>query len=518
MKKNRWVWMAWFGMAVSVSAAERPNILFIMTDDHASHAVSAYGSKVNETPHLDRLAREGVLFENCFVTNSICTPSRATLLTGQYSHLNGVPVFNAIDRLRPTVATQLQAAGYHTGMIGKWHLGSDPAGFDHWEILPGQGAYNDPVLYTATGEKKYSGRYATHVITELAEGFIRDRPKDKPFLLFCHHKAPHRNWTAEAKYDEAFRRRAIPEPDTLRDDYATRTDAIRENQQTVFRDLTRRDLKIPPPSGVSPGTPAYGQWMDEVPTEVAVERDGQQVTLTGEALDAWKYQRYMQDYLACIQSVDDSVGRLLEVLQSEGVDRNTLVIYTSDNGFFLGDHGMYDKRFMYEETIRIPCLARWPAGAKAGHREKAMLLNVDFAPTMLAAAGESVPDSMQGRSALPLLRGERPADWRTSFYYRYYHDPGHHNTARHLGVRTETHKLIHFWKKDQWELYDLAADPDELRNLYGKPGTEEITAQLKAELARLKQSLRDDDQFAESQPASGVDGSVKQLRGSSGGR
>lgn len=494
-------------------AAERPNILFIMTDDHASHAVSAYGSKVNETPHLDRLAREGVLFENCFVTNSICTPSRATLLTGQYSHMNGVPVFNAFDRSRPTVATRLQEAGYHTGMIGKWHLGSNPAGFDHWEILPGQGTYNDPVFYTATDQRTFAGRYATHVITDLAEEFIRGRPKDKPFLLFCHHKAPHREWTPEPKYDTAFRQRTIPEPATLRDDYATRTDAVRENRQTIFRDLNRRDLKIQPPDGVDPGTPAWRQWFNTVPEEVAIERDGEPITLSGEALDAWKYQRYMQDYLACIQSVDDSVGRLLDVLQAEGIDQNTLVIYTSDNGFFLGDHGMYDKRFMYEETIRIPCLARWPAVAKPGHRENAMVLNVDFAPTLLAAAGEPVPASMQGRSALPLLRGERPADWRTRFYYRYYHDPGHHNTARHFGIRTETHKLIHFWKKDQWELFDLTADPAELHNLYGQPGTEVLTAALKAGLASLKKELGDDDQFAESQPPAGVDGAVRQLRG-----
>jgi arylsulfatase A-like enzyme len=500
-------------LAGSRPALARPNIVFIMTDDHASHAISAYGSKVNTTPHLDRLAREGVLFENCFVTNSICTPSRATLLTGKYSHLNGVPVFNRFDGSQPTVAKLLQAAGYHTGMIGKWHLGSDPTGFDRWEILPGQGAYVDPVLYTAEGQKKYEGRYVTHVIGELAADFIRQRPKDKPFLLFCHHKAPHRNWTPEEKYDREFRTRTIPEPATLRDDYATRTDAVRENEQTVFRDLNRNDLKIAPPSTVTRGTPAWQQWFGEVPKEVVIEKDGKEITLTGGELDAWKYQRYMQDYLACIQSVDDAVGQLLDVLREQGIDRDTLVIYTSDNGFFLGDHGMYDKRFMYEETIRIPFLVRWPAAAKAGHREKALAINVDFAPTFLDAAGEPVPDHMQGRSLVPLLKGERPADWRKSFYYRYYHDPGHHNTARHFGVRTETHKLIHFWKKDQWELFDLIADPDELKNIYGQPGTEAITAELKAELGRLKTELRDEDQFAETQPPEGVDGAVNRLRG-----
>jgi len=494
-------------------AAARPNILFIMTDDHASHAISAYGSKVNVTPNLDRLATEGMLFENCFVTNSICTPSRATLLTGKYSHLNGTPVFNTFDGSQPTVAKLMQAAGYHTGMIGKWHLGSNPTGFDAWEILPGQGAYNDPVLYTAAGEKKYEGRYATHVVTELAADFIKGRPKDKPFLLFCHHKAPHREWTPEPKYDREFRSRTIPEPTTLRDDYATRTDALKENRQTVFGDLTRRDLKLTPPSSLTRGTPAWQQWLGAVPKEVVIERNGQSETLAGEALEAWQYQRYMQDYLACVQSVDDSVGHLLDTLKAEGIDEQTLVIYTSDNGFFLGDHGLYDKRFMYEETIRIPFLVRWPGTVKPGGREKAIAINVDFAPTFLDAAGEPVSPGMQGRSLLPLLRGQRPPDWRTSFYYRYYHDPGHHHTARHLGVRTETHKLIHFWKKDQWELFDLAADPSELHNVYGQPGTESLTAGLKDELLRLKKEMKDDDQFAETQPPSGVDGSVQQLRG-----
>jgi len=505
--------IAWGVMVSAAPVLARPNILFIMTDDHAAHAISAYGSKINTTPHLDRLAKEGVLFENCFVTNSICTPSRATLLTGKYSHRNGVPVFNRFDGSQPTVAKLLQAAGYHTGMIGKWHLGSNPTGFDRWEILPGQGAYLDPLLYSANGEKRYDGRYATHVITELAESFIRERPKDKPFLLFCHHKAPHREWTPEEKYDREFRARAIPEPATLRDDYATRTDAVRENRQTVFRDLTRRDLKLQPPSTLTRGTPAWQEWLGEVPDSVTIDKDGKEVALTGAELDTWKYQRYMQDYLACIQSVDDSVGQLLEVLKSEGIDNDTIVLYTSDNGFFLGDHGMYDKRFMYEETIRIPLLVRWPGGGTATRRVKALAINTDFAPTFLDAAGLPVPSDMQGRSLMPWIKGESPEPWRHSFYYRYYHDPGHHNTARHFGVRTETHKLIHFWKKDQWELFDLQADPAELKNIYGRPGSEALTASLKEELARLKREVGDDDQFAETQPPSGVDGGVRQLRG-----
>lgn len=500
-------------LLLPVSAAPRPNILFIMSDDHAAHAISAYGSRVNKTPHLDRLAEGGALFPNACVTNSICTPSRATLLTGKYSHLNGVPVFNRFDGSQPTVAKMLQQAGYHTGMIGKWHLGSDPTGFDRWEILPGQGLYFDPVFYTADGKKTYQGRYVTHVITELSLDFLKNRPADKPFLLFCHHKAPHREWTPEEKYDREFRRRTIPEPETLRDDYATRTEALHENRQTIRHDLTHRDLKVPPPSGLQPGTPEYRQWWGTKPEEVTLEQDGQQKTLRGEELFRWKYQRYMQDYLATIQSIDDSVGELMDYLEENGLAENTLVIYTADNGFFLGDHGMYDKRFMYEESLRVPLIARWPAAGMPGVRPEPLVINTDFAPTFLDAAGEPVPADMQGRSLLPLLRGEAPDDWRTAIYYRYYHDPGHHNTAAHLGIRTQRHKLIHFWKKDQWELYDLEQDPHELVNLHGREEYAGLAARLREQLQALKKELKDEDQFADRQPGDGVDGPVERLRG-----
>ena len=473
------------GLATPQSApAQRPNIVFIMTDDHAAHAIGAYGSKVNQTPHLDRLAKEGALFTSVFATNSICTPSRATILTGQYSHLNGVTMFNRFDSGRMTVARLLQQGGYHTGMIGKWHLGSDPQGFDHWEIFPGQGDYVDPVLYTATGEKKYAGRYATDVVTDLALEFIEKRPADKPFFLMMHHKAPHRPWTPNAEHGAHFSARTIPEPATLWDDYSGRTDALRENKQRIASDLTPEDLKQEPPAG-----------------------------LTGDAVTRWKYQRYMQDYLATVQSVDDSVGRVLDAIDEAGLGRNTIVIYTSDQGFFLGDHGLFDKRFMYEESIRMPFLVRWPAGIEAGTRVEAMGLNLDFAPTFLDAAGLPPSADMQGRSLLPVLRGQTPRDWRTAMYYRYYHDPGHHNTRAHYGVRTKTHKLIYFWTKDQWELYDLVKDPQELHNLYGQPAHAALTATLKTELARLKREMKDDDQLADVQLPQGVDGTVAQLRG-----
>jgi arylsulfatase A-like enzyme len=498
-------------LAPSAAAADRPNIIFIMSDDHAAHAISAYGSLVNKTPNIDRLAREGMLLRNVFATNSICTPSRAAILTGQYSHLNGVPVFNRFDSSRVTVARRLQQGGYHTGMIGKWHLGSDPAGFDRWEILPGQGAYHNPVLYTATGEKTYTGQYVTDVVTDLAIDFLKTRPEKKPFFLMLHHKAPHRPWEPDDVHRAQFAERRIPEPETLWDSYATRTDALRENQQRIAADLTRRDLKLAPPEGLQAAERTA--WLAVKPETVTVSRDGKPVTLSGDALVRWKYQRYMQDYLATIQSVDANIGRLLAFVDGNGLANNTIVIYTSDQGFFLGDHGMFDKRFMYEESLRMPFLVRWPEAIKASTTSEAMALNVDFAPTFLEAAGLTIPADMQGRSLLPVLRGRTPADWRTSMYYRYYHDPGHHNTRAHYGVRTQTHKLIHYWKKDQWELFDLVRDPHEMHNLYGERGHEAVTASLKSELLRLKQSLRDDDQFANEQPADGVDGSVSRLRG-----
>jgi arylsulfatase A-like enzyme len=497
--------------AAPFSSDGRPNIVFIMADDHAAHAIGAYGSRLNRTPNIDSLARQGMTMRNVFATNAICTPSRASILTGQYSHLNGVPVFNRFDSTRQTVARLLQAGGYHTGMIGKWHLGSDPAGFDHWEILPGQGAYVDPVFYTATGETTYTGRYATDVITDLAIDFLRACPADRPFFLMVHHKAPHRPWEPDEAHRRMFEDLWIPEPPTLWDGYATRTDALRENRQRVFEDLTRRDLKLSAPPHLSGA--ALAEWLSATPSEVVVTKGALTDTLRGEDLARWKYQRYMQDYLGTIQSIDDNVGRLLAAIERLGLSQNTMVIYTSDQGFFLGDHGMYDKRFMYDEAIRMPFLVRWPAGIPPASQTDAIALNVDFAETFLDAAGIPVPADMQGRSLLPLLRGREPKDWRTSMYYRYYHDPGHHNTAAHYGVRTCTHKLIHFWKKDQWELFDLVADPYELHNLYGQRGQEQVTAALKSELGRLRAALRDNDQFAHEQPPAGVDGSAAVLRG-----
>ena len=372
--------------------ARRPNVVFIMTDDHAAHALSAYGSRLNKTPHLDRLAKEGMKFENAFVTNSICTPSRAVILTGKYSHLNGVPVFNHIDNTQPQLQKYLQAAGYHTGMVGKWHLGGNdpkrpddgkPVGFDYWNILPGQGAYFDPVMIEMGQRKKLSG-YTTDIITDLAMGFIEKRPKDKPFFLMYHHKAPHRNWQPAEKYRKQFENYDPPIPATFDDDYKGKSDASRQSTMHIDADLNETDTKVKPPAGLS-----------------------------GAELKRWKFRRYMQDYLACVQSMDDNVGRFLDYLDKNGLAENTIVIYTSDQGFFLGEHNFYDKRFMYEESLRTPLLVRWPGKIKPGSVSKSMVLNLDFPATMLDAAGVKIPADMQGRSFLPLLRGQTPKD-RTS--------------------------------------------------------------------------------------------------------
>ncbi len=491
-------------MTAAAATASRPNIIFIMSDDHAAHALSCYGSKVNQTPQMDRLAQGGMRFQNAFVPNSICTPSRASILTGQYSHLNGVPVFNRFDGTRQNVAKLLQTNGYTTAMIGKWHLGGEPTGFDQWVILPGQGIYHDPSFLTPGGRLTITG-YVSDVITDLGIEFLEQRPKDKPFFLMLHHKAPHRNWDPDPKNQALFKDRVIPEPPTLFDDYATRPAALPENQQTVARDLTRRDLKLPPPAEL---TPAERQnWLGVKPMSVEITKpDGTRQTLTGKPLVQWKYQRYMQDYLACVQGLDDNIGRLLDYLDRTGLATNTVVVYTSDNGFYLGDLGMFDKRFMYEPGLRVPLLVRWPGVIPAGATCDRFALNIDFAPTFLELAGASAPADMQGRSLVSLLKGESPAGWREAMYYRYYHDPGDHNTRSQLGLRTTTHKLIYFWKKDLWEMYDLVADPLEQKNLAGDPAHQQKFEELKAQLTQLKKELKDDDQFATETPKDGVDG------------
>lgn len=445
----------------------KPNIVFIMSDDHAAHAIGAYGSTLLPTPSIDRIAREGSLLTNCFATNAVCTPSRAAILTGKYSHKNGVPVFNTFDGTQWTVAKELQRAGYHTGMMGKWHLGGTPTGFDAWRILPGQGRYMNPIFLSPEGSAEIKG-YVTDVITDLSLDFLERRPKDKPFFLMYHHKAPHGPWQPDARDEAEFATREFTPPANFNDDYAGRSDSARTAKMRIA-DFTKQQLKAEPPPGLTP----------------------QEAKL-------WKFQRYMRDYLACVASVDRNIGRVLDYLDRHGLRENTLVIYTSDQGFFLGEHGWYDKRFMYEEALRMPFVARWPGVIKPGTRSDKFALNVDFAPTFLAIAGLTPPADLHGRSLVPLLRGESPADWRTTMYYRFYHT-GHNQVSPHWGVRTDRHKLIYFNRLDQWELFDLQADPSEMKNRYSDRDYAPTVATLKAELNRLRADLDDRDQFSDIQ-------------------
>jgi arylsulfatase A-like enzyme len=436
----------------------RPNILFIMSDDHASHAISAYGSRINKTPNIDRLAKEGVRLENCFCTNSICTPSRAAILTGQYSHKNGVNTLN--DKLDPksrSVAKYLQADGYQTAMIGKWHLGSEPQGFDHWRILPGQGAYYDPEFIEASGRKKYQG-YCTDLITDFTLDFLNGRDKEKPFFVMCHHKAPHRAWDPGPKYKDFLKDQTIPEPSNLYEE------PRHKEKMSVGQDQTLRDLKVKPPEG-----------------------------FTGDALRKWAYQLYIKDYLRCVQSVDDSVGRVLDYLDNNNLRENTLIIYTSDQGFFLGDHGLYDKRLMYEESLRMPFLARYPKEIKAGTVNGDIILNIDFAHTFMDFAGLGRDQYMDGESFRTNLQDRTAENWRKSMYYRYWmHDDGDHHVPGHYGVRTKDHKLICFPTGGaQWEFYDLKRDPKEMRNAYADTAHRLTIKRMKQELTRLQHKYED---------------------------
>ena len=453
-----------------------PNILFIMSDDHAAHAISAYGSRINRTPNIDRIASGGMKLNNCFCTNSICTPSRAAILTGQYSHKNGVYTLNdALDGGRDNVAKQLKSAGYQTAMIGKWHLKNNPTGFDYWNILPGQGVYYDPDFITEEGRKKYSG-YCTDLIADFSLDWLKKRDRSKPFFLMCHHKAPHRPWDPAPKYAHLFDGQTIPEPDNLFDHYEGKAKSVANVRMKVGENNNKTDLKVDKPADLS-----------------------------GDPLRKWAYQYYIKDYLRCVQSVDDNVGKILDYLDQEKMASNTIVIYTSDQGFFLGDHGFFDKRLMYEESLRMPFLIRYPAGVKANSAVDDIVLNVDFAPTFLDYAGVPTPGAMQGRSFRRILEGHRPKDWRSAMYYRYWmhNDPDHHVPA-HYGIRTADYKLIYYYGKPlgmtgsfepsttpEWEFYDLKKDKREMVNRYSDPGYQTIIAKLKKELIRLQQEAGD---------------------------
>ena len=516
----------WTLAARTGSAPRRPNILFIMTDDHAAHAISAYGSRVNKTPGIDRLAQEGALFQDVFVTNSICTPSRACILTGMYSCKNGVPVFNDISPKIKTVGGTLREHGYYTALLGKWHMGGPKtvrdSDWDRWAIYQNQGQYFDPFFFTneakcpptakdkfANGRIAFPGEYATDNLTRVTQGVIDEAlAQDKPFFVAMLHKAPHRNWLPEPKYREIFRKKTladIPIPDTLFDDYKGRANPIKHTAMTLEHHMRiEADLKLTEYfseggqfPGVNPEQYKTGESKNRWPKELrdapgldATERERRRRERIKLA-----YLRYMQDYLGCVQSVDDSVAAMLDYLKAKGIDRDTIVIYTSDQGFFLGDHGLYDKRFMMEETLKMPFLLRWPAAVKAGTVNTDIITNVDFASFFCDVAGAPRPDTDPGRSVRPNITAGTPKDWRQSFYYRYYIEGGEHNTPAHYGVRTHRYKLIRYYKQDEWELFDLRKDPEELHNLYGDPAYANVTEALKIELFRLKAAVGDCDQF-----------------------
>jgi arylsulfatase A-like enzyme len=477
------VWMSFDSTAKAADG--RPNIVFIFTDDHAPHALSCYGSKINQTPHLDRIAREGVRFDRCYVGNALCGPSRATILSGKHSHLNGFRQNgDRFDGSQVTFPKLLQQAGYQTAVIGKWHLESDPTGFHHWEVLIGQGPYYNPLMIRNGERVKHEG-YTTEIIGDLSLDWLKRRNPEQPFLLMTQHKAPHREWQPGPQYFSLYQNETIPEPPTLFDDYAGRASPARTQTLSVAHDLTPLDLKLTPPKNLTPAQ--LKTWEAAYAAENAKFAAEQP---TGDALVRWKYQRYIKDYLRCIQAVDDQVGRLLAYLDESGLAKNTIVVYSSDQGFFLGDHGWFDKRFMYEECYRTPLMVRWPGVTEPGRVNGDLVSNLDYAQTFLDAAGVAADPAMQGRSLVPLLKGPTPEDWRKSLYYHYYEYPGPHDVARHYGVKTARHKLIHYYHLGEWELFDLATDPHELKSVYGDPAYAEVQQTLLTELERLRREYQ----------------------------
>jgi arylsulfatase A-like enzyme len=464
--------------------AKHPNIVWFFSDDHARQTIGVYGGRLqqlNPSPNIDRIATEGMIFKRCYVANSICAPSRATLLTGKHSHLNGKytngDTFNHDQQQFQKI---LQKNGYQTVMVGKIHLNGTMQGFDYWDVLPGQGAYFDPEFISAAGRKKHTG-YVTDLITEKsADWLVNKRDRNKPFMLMIHHKAPHGKWEPSDKYLHKYDDVEIPEPDNLFDDYATRTTAAHDQALSIESAMTL-DLHLKTDGSKAAQAGRYGER----------NRFFAEHKLEGKALVKWKYQIYLKDYLRCTAAVDESVGLILDVLKQQGLDDNTIVMYSSDQGFYMGEHGWYDKRFMYEESFSTPLLARWPGVIKPGSVNNDLVQNIDFAETFLDLAGAPIPDDMQGRSIVPLLTGKTPPDWRTSLYYHYYEYPGGHSVRRHEGVADKRYKLIRFYGVDvpngeEWEFYDLETDPSEMNNTYNNPENAGKIAELKRELDRLK--------------------------------
>lgn len=487
-----------FDAATAAAADKRPNILYIMSDDHGYQAVGAYGSQLIDTPNIDRIAKAGMRFDRCYVTNSLCAPSRACLLTGTYSHVNGIYDHTSASKFNddlPTLPKLLHAAGYQTAIVGKWHLPSNPSGFDYWDILPGQGKYYQPDFISADGKSSIPG-YATEIITQKSLDWLRrQRDPDKPFLLMVHHKAPHRPWDPASTKLTAFENKIYPEPATFFDDYATRGRAASEAEMRISQMNPSSDVKLWDQKNQDRNwlykqmTPAErAEWEAHVDPRLAKFNAANP---QGRDRTRWFYQLYLRDYLACIESVDDSVGQLLDYLDESGLADNTLVVYVSDQGFYLGEHNWFDKRFMYEQSLRTPLVIRWPGVVKPGSVDDHIVSNVDFAETFLDAAGVAAAEGMQGRSFLPILRGGSPDDWRKSFYYHYYEGAEHeHHVPRHEGVTNGEAKLIDFYQTGEWQLFDLKRDPHELNNVWGQSDYADVQQQLLAELQRLRTELK----------------------------
>ncbi len=478
-------------IANSSAASNQPNIVIIFSDDHAYQAISSYGDsrKLVETPNIDRLGKQGVRFDRCMVTNSICGPSRATLLTGKYSHMNGF--YNnsnsKFDSTQQTFPKLLQKAGYQTAVIGKWHLISDPTGFDHWHILPGQGIYYNPPMIKNGLKVQHQG-YVTDLISDFSIDWLKNRDKSKPFLLMSQHKAPHREWAPALRHLGHDKDRVYPEPSNLFDDYSNRGLAIRDQDMTIEKTFTKLDAKLVPPTNMTPEQLQKWNAYYQPRNDEYLKAD-----LKGKDLVRWRYNRYMHDYLGTVKAVDEAVGKMFDYLDKEGLAENTIVIYAADQGFFLGEHGWFDKRWILEESLRTPMLMSWPKFSKSSSVNKNLTGLIDLGQTCLEAAGIDAPKDMQGKSLLPILKGTVPADWRKSFYYHYYEYPVPHRVRPHYGVITDRFKLVHFYKPDvdYWELYDREKDPNEMKSFYTDPGYADVVKDLKVELSRLRTEVKD---------------------------
>ncbi len=500
MKKTAFLLIALviFGALARGQENSRPNIIVILTDDHAVQSIGAYGSRYGATPNLDRLAKQGAVFNKAFVANSICGPSRATLLTGKYSHANGFrDNHDKFDASQDIFPKRLQESGFQTAWIGKWHLQSYPQGFDYWKILPGQGQYYNPSFISMKGDTSRIEGYCTDVTTDLSLDWLNQRDQAKPFLLIVGQKAPHRTWMPDIQDLGRFDDVTFPLPSNFYDNYENRIAAGMQDMSIEKTMKIGYDLKMKSdPDNLASAFLArmnpeqkqkWNAYYDPI------ERDFLKQNLSGKALTEWKFQRYMRDYYSTTLSLDRNIGRIMDYLDKNDLTKNTIVVYTSDQGFYLGEHGWFDKRFMYEESMRTPLIIRYPGLIKAGAVSEQMVSNVDFAPTFLDAAGVAIPSDIQGRSMMPLLKNPK-ASIRKSAYYHFYEYPGEHSVLRHFGIRTSRYKLIRFYNQENfWELYDLQTDPQEMNNLYGRKKYEVITRSLKKQLRELCEKNKDEE-------------------------